>query len=92
LVKNQNAKKSMNLDIIVYGDITMRQCLYWLGAVVAIYMAIKMFKKMFFSRSEPMKHSIPFCLLKLRMERKDRPIFRPLSEMQQPSGINCVFL
>jgi predicted Zn-ribbon and HTH transcriptional regulator len=50
----------MNLDIIVYGDITLRQCLYGLGAVVAVFMILKLFKKLFLSRSEPMKHSIPF--------------------------------
>ena len=50
----------MNLDIFVYGDITLRQCLYGLGVFVAVLMVSKLFKKLFLNRSEPMKHSIPF--------------------------------
>lgn len=50
----------MDLDIIVYGDITLRQCLYGLGVAVAVYLVLKIFKKLFFAKSEPMPHSIEF--------------------------------
>jgi hypothetical protein len=50
----------MDLDIIVYGDITLRQCLYVLGAIVATSLVLRIFGKLFFSKSEPMAHSIEF--------------------------------
>lgn len=57
--KRETERSKMNLDIIVYGDITLLQCLYSLGVLVAVYMVLKLLKKLFFNRSEPMKHSIP---------------------------------
>jgi hypothetical protein len=50
----------MDLDIIVYGDITLRQCLYGLGAVILVSMVLKIFKKLFFTKAEPMAHSVEF--------------------------------
>ena len=50
----------MDLDIIVYGDITLRQCLYWLAVVVAGYVILKVVKRLFFTRAAPMQHSVTF--------------------------------
>lgn len=50
----------MDLDIIVYGTVTLRQCLYGLGAILVVYMVFKIIKKIFFQKSEPMAHSVLF--------------------------------
>lgn len=50
----------MDLDIIVYGAVTLRQCLYGLGGIFTVYLGGKLIKKIFFHKSAPMPHSIAF--------------------------------
>lgn len=50
----------MNLDIIAFGEYTVRQCLYFVGVVVVAYMILKMIYKKFFAMNEDAKYSIFF--------------------------------
>lgn len=50
----------MNLDIIAFGEYTVRQCLYVAGVVVAAYMVLKTIYKKFFANNEEVKYNIVF--------------------------------
>lgn len=47
----------MNLDVIVFGEYTVRQCLYVVGVAVAAYIVLRIIYKIFFLKKEEMKYS-----------------------------------
>jgi len=46
----------MNLDLIVFGEITLRQLLYGVGAVIAVIFL----KKLLFKKKPYLKHTVYF--------------------------------
>ena len=48
----------MNLDIFVFGEVTVRQCLYGLGVVVGAIVVLRILKALFFTRRTTMEHSL----------------------------------
>lgn len=50
----------MDLDIIVFGDITLRQCLYGAGGVIAILIVLRILKKLIFPQKANLQHSIAY--------------------------------
>ena len=50
----------MDLDIIVFGDITLRKCLYGVGGVAAVLIVLKVLKKLIFPPKANLEHSVAF--------------------------------
>ena len=50
----------MNLDAIVFGEYTVRQCLSVVGVVVAAYIVLRIIYKIFFKKKEEIKYSRPY--------------------------------
>jgi hypothetical protein len=50
----------MDLDIIVYGEITLRTCLYWAGGALVAFIVLKVLKQLIFPQKENLQHSIAF--------------------------------
>lgn len=50
----------INLDMIVFGEITLRQFLYIFAAVVAVIIFVRLIKKLFFKKKNYLKHTVYF--------------------------------
>lgn len=50
----------MNLDIIAFGEFTVRQCLYVVGVAIAAYIILRVIYKLFFVKKEELKYSVVF--------------------------------
>ncbi len=48
----------MDLDVIVFGDITLRKCLYGAGGVLVILIVLNILKKLIFPQKANLQHSI----------------------------------
>ena len=51
----------MDLDIIVYGDITLRECLYGAGGVIVALLVFNILKRLIFPQKANLEHSIAFA-------------------------------
>ena len=50
----------MDLDIIVFGEYTLRQLLYVLGVLFVLYLLFNVMRKYFFTEKDHLKHSIAY--------------------------------
>jgi hypothetical protein len=50
----------MDLDIIVFGDITLRKCLYGAGGVLVALIVLNILKRLIFPQKANLQHSIAF--------------------------------
>jgi Zn finger protein HypA/HybF involved in hydrogenase expression len=50
----------MNLDTIVFNDITVGRMLFWVAVVVAIYMVPKLYKLIFGKKKVVLQHTVYF--------------------------------
>ena len=50
----------MDLDIIVFGEYTLRQLLYTLGALFVLYIFFNVIRKHFFTKKDYLKHSVAY--------------------------------
>ena len=50
----------MDMDSIIFGEITIRQILYALGSIAAITIVLKILKKLFFPPKSNLQHSAAF--------------------------------
>jgi hypothetical protein len=50
----------IDLDIIVFGEITLRQCLYGAGGVLIALVILNILKKLIFPQKANLQHSIDY--------------------------------
>jgi len=51
----------MNLDTIVFNDVTVEQLLPWLGAVVVLYAVFRIYKILFAKKKVNLQHTVYFA-------------------------------
>lgn len=50
----------MNLDAVVFGEVTVGQCLYIVAGIVVAVVVLKAIKKLFFPAKSNLQHSVAY--------------------------------